>query len=194
MAYDSTIPDPDNFGLEDLLKMKENFSQLEQNGAGIIGYNNSNSGLTAEKVQGAIDLLSELITTNSNIISTITGAASGWADCRITEHNLDVADPPNGYYVRWENGLQVAWFRSQAVTVDTLTGALYAKSTIWIFPAAFVVPPYVIPGAERAEIGIGAAFCATYQPTTRTAAYLTVYDAVSGRKAFAVAIAIGRWK
>ena len=26
---------------------------------------------------------------------------------RIVDHNLDVASPPNGYYVRWENGLQI---------------------------------------------------------------------------------------
>ena len=28
---------------------------------------------------------------------------------RIVDHNLDVASPPNGYYARWENGLQVCW-------------------------------------------------------------------------------------
>lgn len=28
-------------------------------------------------------------------------------DSRIIDYNLDVVDPPNGWYVRWENGLQV---------------------------------------------------------------------------------------
>jgi len=33
------------------------------------------------------------------------------AGSRIVDHNLDVDDPPNGYYIRWENGLQICMRR-----------------------------------------------------------------------------------
>lgn len=62
-------------------------------------------------------------------------------DSRIVEHNLDVADPPNGYYVRWENGLQVCWhsevrrFPIEGTTVD---GVFYYGQVLWNFPAVFL--------------------------------------------------------
>ena len=38
-------------------------------------------------------------------------------DVAIVEHNLNVSSPSNGYYVRWDNGLQVC-FLSDTRTVD----------------------------------------------------------------------------
>lgn len=56
-------------------------------------------------------------------------------DARIVEHNLDVADPPNGYYVRWENGLQVCTSgHIVGISVDPESYAYYD----WTPPAEFV--------------------------------------------------------
>lgn len=40
-------------------------------------------------------------------VATVQAGLDVLAGSRIVDHNLDVVDPPNGYYVRWENGLQV---------------------------------------------------------------------------------------
>ena len=55
-----------------------------------------------------IDLLDDLV--NGNVTDDLIKIKENFLELngsRIVEHNLDVANPPNGYYVRWENGLQI---------------------------------------------------------------------------------------
>ena len=61
------------------------------------------------------------------------------AGSRIVDHNFDVVDPPNGYYVRWESGLQVCWI-DEAVASFLDRFVLRYK---WVYPAGFVAPPAV---------------------------------------------------
>lgn len=62
-------------------------------------------------------------------------------DSRIVEHNLTVSDPSNGWYIRWNNGLQICFVRCVAFTGD---GTSDVKSGIWTHPAAFASPPVVV--------------------------------------------------
>jgi len=60
-------------------------------------------------------------------------------DSRIVDHNLDVPNPPNGRYVRWENGLQICMVQR------LLLGFFNANHMFvdWTLPAAFVAADYV---------------------------------------------------
>ena len=73
-------------------------------------------------------------------------------DSRIVEHNLDVANPPNGYYVRWENGLQVCW-HGMNIGPPNDWGASYTSGE-WTLPAEFGDNLYVrFATAGQSEIG-----------------------------------------
>jgi hypothetical protein len=61
---------------------------------------------------------------------------------RIVDHNLDVASPPNGYYARWENGLQVCW---DVITLTYMTASFVLGAT-WRFPAHFSDTSYAADG------------------------------------------------
>src|SRR5690606_6790351 len=63
------------------------------------------------------------------------------AGSRIVEHNLDVADPPNGRYVRWGNGLQVCFRAWGPWGTDNLSEM---QSATWTFPAAFSSAPFAV--------------------------------------------------
>jgi len=39
---------------------------------------------------------------------------------RIVDHNLDVVDPPNGYYARWENGFAGVLVYASSCSADRL--------------------------------------------------------------------------
>src|SRR5690606_33220294 len=58
---------------------------------------------------------------------------------RIVDHNLDVADPPNGYYVRFENGLQVVFGEVALGSISlSASGSVYASPDLTVtLPAAF---------------------------------------------------------
>ena len=81
MAYNPDVPSFDNYGVEDLNKMRENFQ-----------------------------ILANIATRREDILS-LAVETGDILDSRIVEHNLIILSPSNGYYVRWENGLQVCWRR-----------------------------------------------------------------------------------
>lgn len=66
-------------------------------------------------------------------------------DSRIVDHNLDVPNPPNGWYVRWENGLQVCvgW-----VTVFTGDDTNAVKTGTQPLPASFATGAALWAGNE----------------------------------------------
>src|SRR5690606_34015716 len=66
-------------------------------------------------------------------------------DSRIVEHNLDVGGP-NGYYVRFENGLQVCFGWVVIFTGDGTTGA---KSGTQPLPASFSAGAALWAGNEH---------------------------------------------
>lgn len=61
-------------------------------------------------------------------------------DTRIVEHNLDVSNPENGYYIRWENGLQVCWHSEvRRFPIESISdNTFYYGQVIWHFPAVFL--------------------------------------------------------
>ena len=66
------------------------------------------------------------------------------AGSRIVDHNLDVPNPPNGYYVRYACGLQICWHRwEQHPREPEGSGQVNRKEEgiIVQFPAAFAVAP-----------------------------------------------------
>jgi len=65
---------------------------------------------------------------------------------------VEMGSNSNGTYVRWENGLQVCWFR-RSTTGRSITapfGALYSDQALqsWTFPAAFVSSPVFVGTSE----------------------------------------------
>lgn len=58
---------------------------------------------------------------------------------RMVDDNLDVASPSNGYYVRWENGLQICFGKFLLEYISTPNQISYA----WTFPVSFGVNPIV---------------------------------------------------
>jgi hypothetical protein len=90
MSYNPNVPDFDNIAYDDLQKMKENFQ-----------------------------ILANIATRREDILS-LAVETGDILDSRIVEHNLNILSPSNGYYIRWENGLQVCMAK---VEVDfTSTG------------------------------------------------------------------------
>lgn len=59
---------------------------------------------------------------------------------RIVDHNLDVPNPPNGWYVRWQNGLQLCWTGIAGWGLQEGN----KEDDIWVFPAAFKERPHVV--------------------------------------------------
>jgi len=108
---------------------------------------------------------------------------------RIVDHNLDVPNPPNGHYVRWDNGLQVCWWTGSAHTHPRAIGPVYrSEEVVWTYPARFVAGPVVQVNGANFTWG-SARLAAT------TAANVITFspDAVS-RQAEPSAKAIGVWK
>jgi len=73
---------------------------------------------------------------------TIPGLAANFEELdshRIVDHNLDVVNPPNGYYVRWENGLQVCWNYQTMDNPNPGTSGWHTEEgeLSWTYPAAF---------------------------------------------------------
>lgn len=84
--------------------------------------------------------------------ATVQAGLDILAGSRIVDHNLDVADPENGYYMRGEDGWQVCWneshdFQSGTVSTSMLQGlTVYRLSAprAWSFPAPFRDTTYAV--------------------------------------------------
>ena len=110
MSYNPNVPDFDNIAYDDLQKMKENFQ-----------------------------ILANIATSREDILS-LAVEAGDILDSRIVEHNLNILSPSNGYYVRWENGLQVCWHSEvrRFPIESTPDKVFYYDQVTWYFPAVFL--------------------------------------------------------
>ena len=61
-------------------------------------------------------------------------------DSRITEHNLDISDPSNGYYVEYENGLLVCWINDLVLGYEGFSNRLEVD---WTYPNSFNDKPHI---------------------------------------------------
>ena len=141
-----------------------------------------------------IDLLDDLV--NGNVTDDLIKIKENFLelnDSRIVEHNLNILSPSNGYYVRWENGLQVCFYESELIAFDFNNNGLYAGSKIWRYPASFISPPKInVTGAVNS--GSGGIVGGQYKLPTITFGYLWGANPQSGTDGYLYAIAIGRWK
>ena len=118
---------------------------------------------------------------------------------RIVDHNLDVVGPPDGHYMRAENGWQMCWRRYDTWSVGITTsqeiqGVTYYQQTyIWTYPAAFVSRPVVLMGARQnvsyAPVTVNQDF-GDGMITLHMVSPLSFAPCWMGRGMFA----IGRWK
>lgn len=103
---------------------------------------------------------------------------------------------PTSGYVRWDNGVQVAWARvgSGLFGAESGTGTLtdpYRRSYTWAYPAAFAGAPTVQVAIETAAAGIAIANVRSVGSTS--AEVLAKYGA-SGVAFTAHLYAVGRWR
>ena len=166
MAYNPDVPSFDNYGVEDLNKMRENFQ-----------------------------ILANIATRREDILS-LAVETGDILDSRIVEHNLIILSPSNGYYVRWENGLQVCWYR------QSVTGSGSSWATLnWTYSAAFVERPIVVSApAERYVSGTGyttqlyTVHAVDQMNTNSNIRYIYNDTFDSTVELVAHLLAIGRWK
>ena len=117
---------------------------------------------------------------------------------RIIDHNLDVPNPPNGYYVRWENGLQVCWKTGLLAQYNDAS----RLATGWVFPAEFAdadyslsLMPVWVSGdmATYSTVGRGFYIDSTTKNTDGVGIWALVSSANSGDTIHVDALAVGRW-
>lgn len=132
-------------------------------------------------------------------------------DSRIVDHNLDVANPPNGYYVRLDNGLQVCmrlW--NQHPFEGTTQGNIERDGVVtWQYPAAFTQLLFAIAsgypaywGASWSGTGISDYGGITLSPGDNdispslalTSIRIRYRYRIYGGRLDIMALAIGRWK
>jgi len=119
-------------------------------------------------------------------------------DSRIVEHNLDVDNPPNGYYVRWDNGLQICSVRidvGEYTDTSTQQGiTIYRWNEIWTFPAAFLQVPRV---SGTCSLGMSRLFDTVSPSSTRNTRFdIRIYanQITAFNSGYVDLIAVGRWK
>ncbi len=103
---------------------------------------------------------------------------------------------PTGGYVRWDNGVQVAWARvgSSSFGAESGTGTLtdpYRRSYTWAYPAAFAEAPVVQATIETTSAGIAIVNASAVGSTSATV--VAKYGA-SGIGFTAQLYAVGRWR
>src|SRR5690606_19792570 len=98
-------------------------------------------------VAGELQTVSGLaqITDDLQAVSGLAPYVQALLDSRIVDHNLDVPNPPNGRYIRLDNGLQVCW---GFVTLFVGDGSSGAKTGDFNLPAAFSFPAALWAGNE----------------------------------------------
>src|SRR5690606_37543853 len=118
---------------------------------------------------------------------------------RIVDHNLDVANPPNGWYVRWENGLQACVRVVGSLALNMQTQArqnltIYYDNTIsWTCPAAFVSPPFAMLTGDITGRGYLESFV-TYNTSSTNTNFAVEALMQSNTLDYASMFAIGGWK
>ena len=167
MSYNPNVPDFDNIAYDDLQKMKENFQ-----------------------------ILANIATSREDILS-LAVEAGDILDSRIVEHNLNILSPSNGYYVRWENGLQVCYHR---MNIGTPSGV---QSFSWTYPAAFASSNHAYPMGIVAVSGSAATVFGRYvkssvmrtlEASATQTTFFVEFSSAPSTYIQIFAFAIGRWK
>src|SRR5690606_4901886 len=135
--------EPDHLVQDDIAAMRENFQHLDPL-AQAVDELQAVSGLASvvEELQTVSGLAP--VTDGLQAVSELAPYVQALLDSRIVEHNLDVPNPPTGYYVRYACGLQICWHRwDQEPAEPEGTGQVDRKQTgVDVqFPAAFAVAP-----------------------------------------------------
>jgi len=142
MAWHSGKPADNDFLSVSVQHIRENFAELEP-------------------LHPHIAELVDLTTLHPHITELVDLTAlqphvAALLDSRIVDHNLDVADPPNGWYVRGANGLQMCYFLrvSSGRSITAAFGALFSDIHVqqWTFPAAFSVAPLTLGMVQKDSI------------------------------------------
>jgi len=131
-------------------------------------------------------------------VSELAPYVQALLDSRIVEHNLDVPNPPNGWYVRWENGLQVVFGEATLGAISlSASGSVYASPDLTVtLPAAFSTGVYA--WHVNSDLGIGNSWAGlgSQAQTQRGSITFRLYggSASSGQNVRVSFFAIGRWK
>jgi len=119
-------------------------------------------------------------------------------DSRIVDHNLDVPNPPNGYYVRWENGLQVVFGEATLGSISlSASGSVYASPDLTVtLPAVFSTGVYAWHVNSDAGMALTWAGLGTLAQSDSESITFRLYggSALSNPNARVSFFAIGRWK
>lgn len=119
-------------------------------------------------------------------------------DSRIVDHNLDVTDPPNGWYVRWDNGLQICSVRidvGEYTSTRTEQGiTIYRWNATWTFPAVFLQVPHVLGTCSLGEQRLLETVVPEGAGGTREGINIFVNQISAFNSGYVNLIAVGRWK
>jgi len=142
MAYNPNVPAPDNLVQDDIAAMRENFQHLDPL-AQVVDELQTVSGLAP--ITDDLQAVSELSQSVDELqtVSELAPHVQAILDSYIVEHNLDVPNPPNGYYVRYACGLQICWHRWDQEPRDPQAEQVNRKQRgiVVQFPAQFAVAP-----------------------------------------------------
>lgn len=120
------------------------------------------------------------------------------AGSRIVEHNLDVANPPNGWYVRWDNGLQICSVRIEVgeyTSTRTQQGiTVYRWNTTWTFPAVFLQGPRVSGACSLGAARLLETVALGESRGTPSNFRIYVNQIAEFTSGYVDLIAVGRWK
>ena len=184
MAWHSGKPADNDFLSASVQHIRENFAELEPLQPHVAEL----VDLTA--LQPHVAELVDLTALQPHIAALL--------DSRIVEHNLDLADPSNGYYVRWENGLQVCWKTGLLAQYNNSN----RLATGWVFPAEFAdadyslsLMPVWVSGdmATYSTTGRGFYIDEATKSTDGVWIWVLVGSAESGDTIHVDALAVGRW-
>ena len=103
---------------------------------------------------------------------------------------------PTSGYIRWDNGVQVAWARVGSGSFGSQSGGggmtdPYLRQYIWTYPATFAEVPTVQATIETASVGV--ALANVYNVGSTSATVWAKYG-VSGASFTAHICAVGRWR
>lgn len=124
MAWNPNIPAVTNRVQDDLNAIRENFQHLDPLAQAVDDL---------QTVSGLAQITDDLQT-----VSELAPYVQALFSSRIVDHNLDVANPPNGWYIRLATGLQLCLTASHIIdTIDESIGGMIAATGQWVLPAPF---------------------------------------------------------
>lgn len=128
----------------------------------------------------------------SNALKLVADQVAGVA---VTDHNLDLSNPTNGYYVKYGNGLMIAFHVQNlgSISFTNAFGSLFTSTSdfYWTFPAAFVDVPSVSGFPKSSVLSMWITNGETKNTYMR---YYCVRNSTGTDSVEMTLMAIGRWK